>query len=553
MLKTRVNMKISVMCLSAFVSAVLMSTISVVNVHAQKTTEIMAILNKFKNYRYSNVSIFSFREDDGSIQGLNMLLGPPEPTLTDLAKAAKKKDDIESYVLDPNSLEEKEWRKIIADPSNKAYANYYNAKVEWERKQFKKAFLVTTRYKRGETFKVVALLTQKTTESFYGLEQDLDPPSDVYLENALRKSSAPSGSSAATLYDYCQNQVIQENVSNVTSEAQGLDGNTAFMGKVYGTTSMVDEDNIQQYIRISEGQPQDYKTGGDELTIGLVDLIRFRHYEIARDPVTGEIGEDSTYNKSLPKYGVELKYGLDEINYPSLWSERMTLSVMWQSYKMGVVLPTSGWSSLSTELFSIERRLTNAGFGVYAGFNFPMKIVKQSGVFDLSSSYVFGDADFRPAPGSGSAEFPTGTAYLPRFHLQGHYSFAIEIDDASFFRFKLGGTFYSMENWVQEPRENRLTGIWDTVTVQNKFDPDEFRGGISGKVEYMALSNTVPWGAGIQFFDGTILTNAWLQVPFNDQFSVKGEARMFRTVLRDPLPWEQESLFFPNLQFIVTF
>ncbi len=72
MLKTKVNMKISVMCLSAFVSAVLMSTISVVNVHAQKTTEIMSILNKFKNYRYSNVSIFSFREDDGSIQGLNI-------------------------------------------------------------------------------------------------------------------------------------------------------------------------------------------------------------------------------------------------------------------------------------------------------------------------------------------------------------------------------------------------------------------------------------------------------------------------------------------------
>ncbi len=95
--------------------------------------------------------------------------------------------------------------------------------------------------------------------------------------------------------------------------------------------------------------------------------------------------------------------------------------------------------------------------------------------------------------------------------------------------------------------------MMDTVVVQNPNDPDEQIGGISGKVEYMALSNTVPWGAGVQFFDGTILTNAWLQVPFNDQFSVKGEARMFRTVSRDPKPWEQASLFFPNLQFIVTF
>ncbi|MBK7987200.1 MAG: hypothetical protein IPK11_09875 [Ignavibacteria bacterium] len=546
MLKTKAH--ISVLGLALF-SCMFWGTSSV---YAQKTTEITAILNKFKNYRYSNISIFSFREDDGSIQGLNMLLGPPEPTLTDIAKAAKKKDEVESYVLDPNSLEEKEWKKIIADPSNKAYYKYYSEKVEWERKQFKKAFIVTDRYKRGEPFKVFALLTQKTTESFYGLEQDLDPPSEIYLENALVKTAAPSGSSAATLYDYCKNQVIQENVVNVTSEAQGLDGSTALIRKRYGVTNLVDEDNIQQYLRISEGQPQDYRAGGDELTIGLVDLIRFRHYEMMRDPATGEV-IDSTYNKSLPKYGVELKYGLDEINYPSLWSERMTMSVMWQSYKMGIVLPTNGWSALTTDVFNIDRRLTNAGFGAYAGFNFPMKIVNQSGVFDLSTSYVFGDADFRPAPGTRNEFNTTGTAFLPRFHLQGHYSFAINVDENSFFRFKLGGTFYSMENWVKEARENRETGIVDTVVVQNKFDPDEQIGGISGKVEYMALSNTVPWGAGVQFFDGTILTNAWLQVPFNNQFSVKGEARMFRTVSRDPKPWEQASLFFPNLQFIVTF
>lgn len=546
MLKTKAH--ISVLGLALF-SCMFWGTSSV---YAQKTTEITAILNKFKNYRYSNISIFSFREEDGSIQGLNMLLGPPEPTLTDIAKAAKKKDEVESYVLDPNSLDEKEWKKVIADPSNKAYYKYYSEKVEWERKQFKKAFIVTDRYRRGEPFKVFALLTQKTTESYYGLEQDLDPPSEIYLENALVKTAAPSGSSAATLYDYCKNQVIQENVVNVTSEAQGLDGSTALIRKRYGVTNLVDEDNIQQYLRISEGQPQDYRAGGDELTIGLVDLIRFRHYEMMRDPATGEV-IDSTYNKSLPKYGVELKYGLDEINYPSLWSERMTMSVMWQSYKMGIVLPTNGWSALTTDVFNIDRRLTNAGFGAYAGFNFPMKIVNQSGVFDLSTSYVFGDADFRPAPGTQNNNNLTGTAFLPRFHLQGHYSFAVNVDENSFFRFKLGGTFYSMENWVKEARENRETGIVDTVVVQNKFDPDEQIGGISGKVEYMALSNTVPWGAGVQFFDGTILTNAWLQVPFNNQFSVKGEARMFRTVSRDPKPWEQASLFFPNLQFIVTF
>lgn len=520
-------------------------------IYAQRTTEINSILNKFVSYRYSSVSVFRFRDDDGSVQGLNILLGPKEPELGDLPKQSRKKDELESAVLDPSSVEESELTKLLRDPSNKAYYKYYSEKVEWERKQFKKAFVVTERFRRGEKPKIIALLTQKTTESYYGLEQDVNPPSEIILPNQLRKTAAPLSSSAATLYDYLVNQIIQENVENVTSEAQGLDGTTTYIRKKYGVTNLVDGDNIQQYMRISEGQPKDYRTGGDELTLGFLDVIRFRHFEQERDE-NGEI-KDSAYNKSLPKYGVELRYGLEEINYPSLISERVNLNVMWQSYKLGVILPTSGWAQLSKDVFNIDRTMTNAGFGVNAGFTFPMKIVNQSGVFDFNGSFVFGDGKFNNPVLFLENNSTNNVAFLPRMHLQGHYSFAINIDETSFFRFKLGGTYYSMERWIQEKSLDRETGDTVTNVVQPGFKPSENIGGISGKVEYMALSNTVPWGAGLQFFDGTLLSNVWLQLPFSDQFSIKGDARMFNTLLRDPKLWERRSFFIPSLQFIVTF
>lgn len=324
------------------------------------------------------------------------------------------------------------------------------------------------------------------------------------------------------------------------------------MPKKIGVTKLVSDDDVQQYLRITEGQPQQYYAE-NEITIGFLDLFRFRHYELQMDENGQPI--DTIYNRFLPKYGFELKYGLDEINYPSLWSERMNVNVMWESYKLGVILPTAGWSNLSKDVFNADRRLTNAGLGVNGGFDFPMKIINQSGVFNFSASYVFGDPKGNPIPDPDKNK--DSQSFLPRFHIQGHYSFAINIDESHFFRFKFGGTFYSMERWkdtVYKDIRGRdsLTKLRPYTDLENGRSAEN-TAGISGKIEYMTLSKTVPWGASVQFFDGTILGNIWLQVPVSNEFAIRGDTRIFRTVTRDPKDWEKETLFIPSLQFVVNF
>jgi len=81
------------------------------------------------------------------------------------------------------------------------------------------------------------------------------------------------------------------------------------------------------------------------------------------------------------------------LSYPSMWSERMTLSALWQSVKLGIILPTSGWSDLSESVYNINRTLTFGGVGVAAEFDFPFKVIPQSGVFHASLGYIFGDAN----------------------------------------------------------------------------------------------------------------------------------------------------------------
>jgi len=206
------------------VCTVLLAVLAVGVAPAQQNSQVRALLGKFKNWRYGMVSVFKVNEDDNSVTKLNMLLGPAEPVMPDDAKQCRYKDDIETYVLSGGEgVEEKEYQIWLRSPGCKAYERYYSQKVAWERAQFKKAFVVTTRRVPGEPFKVIGLLVQKTTESYYGLRQDLDPPSDIYLANDLNKDLdetiliggvAKKGkdvleTSASTLYEYLENQIIQ--------------------------------------------------------------------------------------------------------------------------------------------------------------------------------------------------------------------------------------------------------------------------------------------------------------------------------------------------------
>jgi len=538
----------------------LLVAIAVVALPAQQNSQVSNILDKYKNWRYGMISVFRVNEEDGTINKLNMLLGPPEPIIPEEAKLCRTKDEIEGYVLSGGEgADDKEYQKWMRAPGCKAYERYYSQRVAWEKAQFKKAFVVTTRYQPGESFRVIALLVQKNTESFYGLRQDLDPPSGKYLENQLIAKSldeqilvngvAKKGreileTGSGTLYEYLSNQVIQGNLENVTPEAQGIgEEGVRFAKKKYGATTGISEDSSPLFMRITEGLPQDYQNN-NEIIVSVVDGVSFRHFE--RPTVAdAEVDSAKPTNSFLPKYGVELKYGLEDLNYPSVWSNRLTLNAVWGASHLGVIMPTSGWSSLSKDLGS-NLRMTTGGMGINGAFDFPIRVISESGVFHVGASYVFSDAQ-KSDHQVYNAETNLNEDYLVRFHATMQYTFAIRIDESFMFRMRLGGTAYNMESWSSVRGAGQ-----DTALTYRKVD-DQTIGGLSGAIDFMATAWSTPVGFTLSYFDETILSKVWLQVPIMDQFAVRFDARIFTPVFRDPRLWESDAVVMPAVNFIFNF
>ena len=582
----------------------IMMVITAVQLQAQQTAQIRSILGKFKSYRYSNV--FLFQVDDGTVSAINPLLGVPEPKMNAAANRSKKKDQVQE-AIDEGEVDVAGYLKTNGggnmNNDDREYEKYYRLYTKWQDELFSRAYIVTTRFRTGEPFEIIGLLTSGNKEMVSKIDENIDPPKGIFLANDLQRVGSPDTLGIAkTLYEYLERKILQNDAENVTAEAQGIGEDATFLPQKYGTTYPINEDDIQQYLRITDGQPQEYDSP-NELTIGLFDLIRFRHYgkleefdeegNLIPDEAEGDSSVKRIYNKNLPLYGVELRYGMPEINYPSLWSERMTLNVMWQSNKFGIVLPTNGWSSLATDVFSAQRKLTHAGLGIYGSLDFPIKLVNQGGVFNFNGSYVFGPAATNPvstqfmfAGRNASGDLDSASyrsldlSYLPRFHAQAHYSFAVDIDRTAFFRFKLGATMYVIQRFAELEQQNGNDEngrpiyekknrqidqySYDDLSTLNRFDQlkiaamnglqgSEVVAGLSGRIEFMNRSRTVPWGASMQFFDGSISGDVWAQVPVVNGFDLRIMAQYFQVALRDPKPWEEQTIVQPSLQMLFNF
>ncbi len=530
---------------------------------AQQTSEVKNLLLRFKNWRYGMVSVYKVPDADelGSVRKLNILLGPAEPQMSDEARQCRAQSDVEGYVADPSSMDEKEIEKILKYPGCKAYERYYAQKMAWESAQFRKAYLVTTRVSRDGNFQVIALLVQTSSAAGRSMRNDLDPPTDVIMAQQLQSADLEKqylmdgkaekgrdllgGTAANNLLEYLTNQVKQSNYENVTPEAQGIgEEGIRFVDKKYGNTIGISEDNTQTYIRITDGLPQDYMNN-NEVIVSVADGVSYRRYERTAINDYGNMIVDSTQatNNNLPKYGVELKYGLEDINYPSLWSERMALNALWGSSRLGLILPSSGWSNLSSS-FGNTQTMTHGGVGVNGAFDFPIRVIDESGVFNVSMSYVFDDA-VKSDHMVLNPETNRYEDYLVRYHANVQYSFAIAIDKDFMFRLRLGGTIYGMESWSEF---NSGTDSVDFRNVKNTTV-----GGVSGRIEFMTRSWSTPAGFTLSYFDETILGTAWLHIPVIDNFALRLDTRVFAPVFRDPRLWEQSAVVIPAVRFIFNF
>lgn len=549
-------------------------------------SELESVLSKFTNYRYGTVSIWKFKNDDRdkirtAIKEYQLAESGDVAISSDVIDKADKKlvshieECVRGGINDETCFDDAD-SKGLPIGSWGDFQKLYEAVRgtiigQTGIKQVKSAYLVSTRPNKDYRGTIIALIASYDDED---IAINLAGPSaqDIFVPEELKLVTMTDIAEPylTNLYDLCERRLAQGNMENKNFEAQGIGFKGMFGDITFGKTqSLITNENnisandIQSVKRISDIQPMDLRIKENELLVSP-DLISWRYYE--RYTYTNDAGESFTdsfaiNNSRLPKLGVELKYGIDEINYPSMWSERMTLSALWDRVKLGFILPTNGWSSLTEDAFKIDRKLTHGGFGIAGEMDFPIKVVPKSGIFHVGFGYVFGDAKESEYKNRklDPETYQTNTMdndYLIRLNAQFHYTFAMSIDNDYLFRFGIGGTLYTVEKWYNKLIDNTNNPDKDGNEISYEKLNNETIGGISGKLEFMSKNITTPFGATVQYFDEGIGLNAWIQFPVvENTFAIRVDAKgYFKAFADEPRAWETDKgMFIPMARFIVNF
>lgn len=579
--------------------------------------EMKTVLRSYGNYRFNNVSVFRVRE--ASFQAaISELLKAKNSSKSSAGNEKEVKEKLDPAIRSQvenavdradgdrlTTLRELQARNITVDDAVNAYIDFVIANRGAGESRITGVYLITTpvmapRMTKSNVPQIIALVISRSPKSDNSAKLSGVPDEDIFTIDELRLTEMERAKyGAENMYDYLEIALLQGAAQNITPEARGLGNLTSIYAlPTYGNAESIPlpgqeitSRDVQQFIRISEGQPQDYILPNE--VIVSYDLISYRRYETSdyrqkfyeyslerdilvreRDSLRG-IGDFvsadeldmelarlaleyiTPVNTEVPKYGAELRFGNESVNFPSLWSERVSLNALWNNAKLGIILPTPLWSGLSTS-FGQERSLTYAGFGINGAFDFPIKIIRNSGIFHTAFSYVFGDAEEpgyrnrrkQDELGNIIPQNPNDVDHLVRFNAEVHYTFASRIDDSYLFRFGIGGSVFNMETWynrldVDANNEERL--------VYAKKE-NETIGGISGRIEFMQTSASTPWGASLQYFDEALSAGLWMQVPLTEQVAVRLDARGYAPAFRDKRAWETNStVFFPNVRVIWNF
>jgi len=565
--------------------------------------EIEEILRLFKNYRFGNVYVYQmtdnsevtkyFRAKEEASSGGNATGG--KEAYEDLAPEIKSVID-NYYEEGVRKITQQLETQGIAAPDAKVLETAIEYVIASKNKKvsYYQAYVVTTKpeYPGAIPGSYIGMViskknTNRPVEIQIALKNQLTKDL-VFTRSELKDTKLdPNEYGASNLYNLVDIKFKQGDMKNVSLEAKDIGTVVKWAGKEYGTTTSlvtydtrydISEKVLQQYKKISDGNPTNIGEMTNEVTVSP-DLIRWQSYsksyqstydeasqskEIERDSLGNPIVDmTESSNNNLPDFGMELKYGVEGLYYSSFWSDRLALNAIWKNMKLGVILPTNGWASLSSDLYNQNRKFTHASsVGIGGKIDFPFYLIKMSDVFEFNFGYVFGDAreaNFNPRPKTANEFLANRDAfaqndYLLRGNAQLHYTFAMNIDEDYSLRFGLGGTFYSVESWGSG-LDTSLVGNTRTNKVDYTKKDNESVGGVSGRVDFLATGNATPYGFSAMYFDETLGLSGWLQIPvieniFALRLEANGYAVAFKSIER---PWENSSIFTPMLRVIYNF
>jgi len=544
-------------------------------------TEMEQILGRFSNYRFGNISIYRLK-NIGDIRKALKLRQEKAAGVQINEEILKAVDQAILKIIEDGVLADESMREILQaidarglTPPEQSIMEqlyqYYKLKHQGAAEaRPENAYLITTRAKPGEIPEfIIALIISYNASGDMEKQLKSIGPGDIYTYDEMKNFQLDTTFSANNLYDLMVNALVQRNVENKTIEAQGIGNAQWFARKIFGNTETpflneadLSSYDVQKILRVSEGEPFNFGIKQNELILSP-DWILWRRFPQPGyyDEASGKFIVDTTMNSNsdLPLVGLELKYGIDCINYTSFFSERVTLSALWQNVKLGLILPTDGWASMGKNVFDINRKLTYAGFGLAGSFDFPIKVIPKSGVFHFDFGYVLGDAKeskyksrnidtltYTPWRTIANRDFD----YLIRGNIQAYYTFGVQIDNNYLFRFGLGGTFYQVEQWYYDLDTANLR----RRLVFKKYD-EKAVGDVSIRVDFMSTDIATPFGANLQYFNGGIGGGVWLQVPIiRNTLYLRLDGRGYFVPFKDkPDEWENKGYFIPMARFILTF
>ncbi len=565
--------------------------------------EIERILRSFKNYRFSNVSLYAYDEISMPFEQLkkavesfsNTRKGGATAVTDETVKnactslsASAGRDiclEIESAIKGGQSCQQvfnSFSQQGIALNQNEfeTACSFYDEQINKRSNEvvMRHAYIVTSRpTKQGDNpSEIYALIVSYNRKD--GLEDNLESANaeEIFTKYRLKNIKLDPGEfeGATSFYELIERSLLQGLVTNSTPDMQGI-GFYDFTPRSNNMTNTLEIDpatiqtyDLQKYVMLSEGST--YFSENFNQLILSPDLISWKKYKDVswyHAEYTDENGQVVKYqaypsNFNLPDIGLEISYGINDINIPSFWSERITASALWQSVKLGIILPTAGYSSIMKDAFDQDRTLTNAGFGIAGELDFPIGLVKNSGVFHISAALNFGDAviaDYKNRPKDplliDSSYFIRGADfydYLIRGNATVHYTFGLAIDQDYWMRFHMGISYYNVEYWFNDIKTDPVTQVQKFKYIEYK---DESIVGISGKLEFMSTNTTTPFGLSLSYFDAALGANVWMQIPIvENTFALKLEGNGYFAAFRDNLHnWERNSVFIPMLRFMVYF
>lgn len=295
---------------------------------------------------------------------------------------------------------------------------------------------------------------------------------------------------------------------------------------------------LAQKILESAGYSKDVELRDTNFTIPtaldpeLMPFALLSNKFLESPPVHLGNGEVSLYGMNFrigPNWGAAIKIGNDEIGLPFWTSGDLAFFATYKQLKVGFQLPVGLGRTSGDQfpLFPIRNRLLTGTRGIVA------------------------EADFGPAGGHffssrlTSADAPTIPDIKDYFYITGelvaYYSFGFSLNNQNFIRAKVGGGMDQVsEGTANPPVPGGALVQLQTTTFGNLYM----------SIDYLHDVPSERFGAGIQFYDYSILTTAWLDIIPR---SLRIELKYAKIISRTERPWETPDFVIVSPKYLFAF